>query len=536
MNLPRLIQVKKIDAKASTYNQYSVAYATFADLFQGGSVLQDAVVNRARYLLQKPKEVAEVFKTRQQRFSYTNLLGNIIGWYGAALFKEPAQIIKKLLATIGATVKGALVGTAPTPITAPPIPKEASDFCEAFEKDADHAGTSFADIWRKVFESAVLHKSAYVLIDLPVLDPDMPAPINLKQQTEAGLLDPFLVVYTPSQVINWETDRYGNLVWCIIAVTIEERVAFEKPQIVDYWYYFDTQQVACYRAVRKDDHKEYNDADMAELVIGYPRKHAMSDLNRIPVRKVEVPDGLWLANRVFLPLLNHLNLDNAYDFGLFQSALAQLVISGDFDDAVTLSEISYLHLPTGTTAQYLEPEGKAYDAISKRLEGLEERIYKACYLMDQARTNKATPAAQSGLSKQQDKTPSRDALAGVGDVIRCAMQTVYADVMAVRGMSDVVIDVRGFDFEDKAGVEELDFMISAGQLDIQSDTYRRERDKKAGRRVLSDANPEVLALMDKEIDANPTPEAAAAALVAQQQAQQAAGFADDMKGAAGIGA
>jgi hypothetical protein len=534
-DFPSSIEVKKIDCKASTYNQYSVAYQTFADLFQGGSVLQDAVVNRARYLLQKPKEVRDVFKTRQQRFSYTNLLGNIIGWYGAALFKEPAQIIKKLAGVVAA-IKGALVGTAATPTAPPAIPKESSDFCEAFEKDSDHAGTTFADFWRKVFESAVLHKAAYVLIDLPVLDPDAPAPYTLDQQTKAGLLNPFLVVYTPSQVINWETDRYGNLTWCIIHVVIEERAAFEKPVTVDYWYYFDTLQVACYKAVREDDHKGYSDTDMADMVEGYPRKHAMSDLKRIPVRKVEVPDGLWLANRVFLPLLNHLNLDNAYDFGLYQSALAQLVITGEFDDAITLSEVAYLKLQSGATAEYLEPEGRAYEAISKRLDGLEERIYKACYLMDQARTNKATAAAQSGLSKQQDKTPSRDSLAGLGDVIRPAMQLVYTDVLAVRGLTNVEIDVRGFDFEDKAGVEELDFMISAGQLDIQSDTYRRERDKKAGRRVLSDANPEVLAAMDKEIDANPTPEAAAAALVAQQQAQQAAGFADGMKGAAGIDA
>jgi hypothetical protein len=116
------------------------------------------------------------------------------------------------------------------------------------------------------------------------------------------------------------------------------------------------------------------------------------------------------------------------------------------------------------------------------------------------------------------------------------MQLVYTDVLAIRGMSEIAVDVRGFDFEDKAGVEELDFMISAGQLDIQSDTYRRERDKKAGRRVLSDANPEVLAAMDKEIDTNPTPEAAAAAALASQQEAQAASFTSDMKGADQIAA
>jgi hypothetical protein len=531
MTFPSSIPIAKIDAKASTYIQYSLAYSTFADLFQGGSVLRDAVIKLGIYLLQKPKELAEVFRTRQQRFSYTNLLGNIVGWYVSALFKEPPQILQKLAALAGAVIQ------AGTPVR--PIPQDALDFCAAFEKDCDHAGTAYLDFWRKVFESAVLHKSAYVLIDLPTPDPNAPAPINLAQQEGQGLLDPFLVLYTPSQVINWETDRYGNILWCIVHVVVEEREAFEKPSIVDYWYYFDSEEVACYQAVRKGasgNGQAHGETELAQLVEGYPRKHAMSNLHRIPIRKVEVPDGLWLANRVFLPLLDHLNMDNAYAYGLFQSAIAQLVISGNYDDSVTLAEVSYLSLPAGTTASYLEPEGKAYKAISDRLQDLEERIYKACYLMDQARTNKATAAAQSGLSKQMDKTPSRDALAGLGDVIRPAMQVVYRDVLAIRDFSGVTPDVRGFDFEDKAGVEELDFMISASQLEIQSDTYRRERDKKAGRRVLSDANPEVLAAMDKEIDTNPTPEAAAADALAKQQAAQAASFTQDMRGADQIAA
>jgi hypothetical protein len=519
MDFPSSLPIKSIGATASEYNRYAEAWQTAADLYEGGSVLKDKVVRRGQYLLKKPKEQEEVYATRQLRFSYTNLLGNIIGWYGAALFKTPAQIVKK---RDGAEGDAALK-----------VPADVETFCAAFEKDADRAGTSYVDFWRKAFESLVLHKAAYVLLDLPGHDDDAPAARSLADQRASGELDPFLVLYTPSQVINWETDRYGNLEWCIIAVSTEEREAFQNPVTMDYWYYFDREQVACYSAERND---KRTDDDVANLVDGYPRRHAMTDLQRIPVRKIEVPEGLWLANRVALPLLNHLNLDNAYDFALFQSALAQLVITGNYDDSATLSEVSYLKLNTGDTATYLEPEGRAYEAIDKRLGSLEERIYKACYLMDQARSNKATPAAQSGLSKQQDKTPSRDALSGFGDVIRPAMQLVYADVLAIRGLAEILPDVRGFDFQDKAGVEEMDFMEKSTVLDVQSDTYRRERDKKFVRVVLPDMNPETLAKIDGEIEANPTPEGAAALLAEQQQADQLNKFSQSFKGTAGIGA
>ncbi len=528
MQFPSTIPIKTISATASEYDQYKDAWVTFSDLYQGGAILRDKVVRLAQYLLKKPKELSEVFATRQLRFSYTNLLGNILGWYGAALFKTPAQLVKK--DSHAPTPKPDAEGAAPTE---PELPADADAFCTQFEKDSDHAGTTYPDFWRKVWESCALHKAAYILIDLPTPDEDAPAPASLAAQVSAGLLDPFLVLYTPSQIINWETDRYGNLEWCIIAISNEEREAFAKPVTVDYWYYFDELQVACYRAERK---AKRTDDDVATLVAGYPRPHAMSDLQRIPIRKVEVPDGLWLANRVYLPLLNHLNLDNAFDFSLFQSALAQLVITGTYDDSTTMSEVSYIKLNTGDTATYLEPEGRAYEAIDKRLGNLEERIYKACYLMDQARTNKATAAAQSGLSKQQDKTPSRDALSGFGDVIRPAMQSVYEDVLAIRGFVDIQPDVRGFNYQDKAGVEEMDLIESASVIDIQSPTYQRERDKKLVRIVLQDLNPETLEQIDDEIETNPTPEEAAVLALAKQQQEQIAGFASSFKGAGGIGA
>jgi hypothetical protein len=219
---------------------------------------------------------------------------------------------------------------------------------------------------------------------------------------------------------------------------------------------------------------------------------------------------------------------------LFQAALAQLVIKGSYEDNVVASEVGYHKIEADGDMFYLEPEGKAFTQIDNRLQTLEERIYKACYLMDQARTNKSTPTAQSGISKQQDKTPSRDALSGFGDILRPAMQSVYADVLAIRGFGEIVPDVRGFDFEDKAGVEEMDFMEKSTVIDIQSDTYRRERDKKFVRLVIPDANPETLDKIDEEIEANPTPEGAAQQREEEMRAEQLQKFQQSFKAADSI--
>src|SRR5678816_2207590 len=72
--------------------------------------------------------------------------------------------------------------------------------------------------------------------------------------------------------------------------------------------------------------------------------------------------------------------------------------------------------------------------------------------------------------------------------LRPAMQDVYADVLAVRGFTEVVPDVRGYEFNDDAGSEELAILTEAAVFDVQSDTYRRERDMKISRIVLPHIN------------------------------------------------
>jgi hypothetical protein len=77
----------------------------------------------------------------------------------------------------------------------------------------------------------------------------------------------------------------------------------------------------------------------------------------------------------------------------------------------------------------------------------------------------------------------------------------------------------------------MDFLEKSTVIDIQSDTYRRERDKMFVRAVLSDANPETLTKIDAEIDQNPTPEGAAALAQEQANAQQLDRFSQSFQAA-----
>lgn len=508
-DFPHSAPVKQIQQQHPDYAFFQEVWEQIGTLYEGGAKMRAAVIESGQFLIKNTKELPEVFATRQLRFSYTNLLGNVIGWYMSALFKQPPQLLKRQRGVSGEK--------------ALQTPQAVTDFASDFEKDCDRGGTSYNEFWRKVAEALLLYRKAYILLDLPAPTSMAGEPVSLQQQKDQGLLDPFLVLYTPRNVINWGSDAYGNLEWATIYIRVQEQRFLDNTRIVDYWYYFDREQVALYEHEVTKDTVATNGGgeEMATLVEGYPRPHALTDQGRVPLFEVELQEGLWLANRVFLPLINHLNQDNALDFGLMQANLPQLVIedgdNGTYEEPVTISAVGYHHLPHNAKMYFLEPEGRAYVAAQHRIDALEERIYKACYLTDQARTNKSTPAAQSGISKEADKTPSRDALSGVGDVIRPAQQAVYAAVLQLAGFPDIDPDVRGYDFADRATAADMALLEQATVVPVNSETFERELGKKNVRASLPDLNPEQLQKIDDEIDANPTPSVVDQQLQEQQQ-------------------
>jgi hypothetical protein len=131
-----------------------------------------------------------------------------------------------------------------------------------------------------------------------------------------------------------------------------------------------------------------------------------------------------------------------------------------------------------------------------------EDIFRAFYLIAQARNTSATPAAQSGVSKQQDMAPSKKTLSLFGDLLRQAMQKAMNDVSQARG-EELQWDVNGFEFPEEPVDGELATINTALAMSIPSLVVERELYKKAVDTLFSDANPELRAAMHREIDAAP---------------------------------
>jgi hypothetical protein len=496
---PSNVDVSKLDLKNSVYEANKKTWETIDLLYEGGDRIRNEA---ARFLDRKPKELPEIYNSRLGRFRYQNCLSSGVDWYLSSIFRTAPEIDYKTQSP-----DGTLTDIVP--------PAEVKAFFTAFQNDCDRRGTTFIDFWRDVLRSMLLYQSAWVLVDLPRADV---APLTLDEQQRRGGLDAYLVCYQASEVVNWDEDDLGNLNWVMVKCESVENVFLGKPVIINRWYYYDRQNYSVYESRNGPGET----AKQAELISS--GRHSMAEVERVPITRVQVPKGLWMANKVLPQVLDHLNIDNVYSWALFMANMAMPVLIGAGNETPTLSEAGYIRLPTGGKIEWTEPPGASFERSQERIASLREEIYRSMYLTPQGRSSAATPAMQSGYSKELEMAPAADIQNAFGDVIRAAMEKILGYAAQVRH-ADVKFAVRGFTFvQDPEGIELQGAMLFA-QLQVQSDTSNRENQKKAVRARFPDLNATTMQKILDEIETAPN----ALEQQATQQAMEQDKFAQQLK-------
>lgn len=475
--------VKKLNYPHPEYKMLRSTWYKLGLLYAGGW----ALFNEAELLLvRRPKELSDVYQARLSKFTYENHLGTALDWYASELFEEDPHIEPTMMDD----------GTGKRDVTK--LNAKQTKFYDQFLLDCDRAGTSFVDLFRKAFQNLLLYGKTYVVMDLPATAPGDFA--NLEDQKTSGALNPYLCVYSPLEAINWELDTYGNLNWIIFAVNFHRGNPQEEQQVINRWYYYDRTEFQVWEYAHSEEEKNPPNEAKAQLVA--QGRHMLASRNVVPVSLLQVPDGLWLANRAMLAAQSHLNTDNVLDWALFLAALAMPVITSDADIQPTLSEAGFIKLPGDSKFEWTEPQGTSFRHLADRLGELTENIFRSFYLIHQGRSGRATPSAQSGVSKQMDMMPSRDILKMFGDLLRAFMQRVLNRVsQSMPGDTDLQWDIRGFEFKDDISDAEVQTIADALLLKVPSETFEKEAYKRIARALTPDANPSVHRKMFEEIDA-----------------------------------
>jgi hypothetical protein len=477
---PGRVAVALLDLKHPEYSARSEAWIDLSLMYEGGAALK---MRCERLLKKRPREDEEVYAARMDRFTYQNILGTGLGWYGAAMFDISPEIF----------FNG----------------KSGDEPYTKFLENCDGNGTTFVDFFKKTFQILLTFGAGWVLTDLRALGEGEKAPETMEQEKQMGLRDPHVACFTPLNVINWQVDTMGKLVWAIVKTEVQKQEFLKKPEIVSTWYYYDRKSYQVYEDRRTLEEEvrvaSNSEGRMAKFLRG--GQHSLAHVDRLPLRRITLSEGLWLANRAYLLLVDHLNQDNTLAWSLFMSNLAIPIIIGDVDpSSMTYTETGYLQFPAGTTYQWSEPEGKSFVQSARRVESLREECFRSMNLQSQGRSSKATPAMQSGRSKILDMMPAKQILAGMGDDLRRHMQDVLCDVRDARKEATVEPDVRGFSFQEDMTTEEVFSVTSLLQLRIPSETFEKFIYKKVAKSWMPDANRKDLKVVYDEIEAGPTME------------------------------
>lgn len=477
---PQAVKIDQIAQRHAEAALYGRLWEDLDLLYEGGERLKK---NADRFLTRRELEKSDIYQVRCERLTYHNLISTILGWYLSALFRDDPAIDLK------------------------PTPAEKSreaELHEHFMKDCSRAGVSFQQMLSRLAADLLLYGRAWVLVDAPRQPQDKSGARNLAEADRMGLTRSYLVKYSPRTVTNWQHDLTGKLSWVVIEQDIQRQWSFdEEPKRIREWRVYDREHFAVYQADLTKMTANSGRNEYAQLVDH--GQHALAHKGVVPVLCEELPVELWLGNRLKLPLQDHLNSDNSLSWALYMGCVLMPVIKGGWKEDPTISEASYINLPVDGDFSWSEPEGKVFGIQQERIASLREEIYRLAYLQAQGRSSAATPAAQSGYSKEMDMRPSQEILNGIGDVIRrFAARIIESSWLARRG--EVEVAIRGFTFEDSASEQVLNVYERAKSARIPSETLDKHLDLTLAMQLLRDAPEDVRVQVEQEIRQAPSAE------------------------------
>ena len=499
------VPVNKLDRKHPLWHLHSDQWNTIDLLYESGVRLKNNGVN---LLMKRPKELYDVYQERYRRLTYQDILANAIRWYLAKMFQTEAKI----------------------------DPKTDDERFAAFLQDCDRSGTTYSVFARDLLETMMLYQVGWVLIDKPSAV-DLPIPINTRaDEKRAGLDQPYLVLYEPRQVINWQTDRYGNLNWAVIKTTTGSQESFlaDPEQTVDWWafdlnnyyhyqYKLDKSKQVSEMSIFSDESAKWAGASNASATLVDSGPHVLSQWDRVPIRSCSLPKSLWFTNACYLQLCEHLDFLNSYTWKLFMACFPQLMIYSDKEiTGTTMGETSFLQLGAQDKAEYLEPDGKSFAECRQYLEMLRMEIYRDFHLQAQAKTSTATADGASGYSKEVDMAPANDVLNALGSNLRSYQQLLLEDFKLAAGMplnETTRPDVNGYHFDEKPAFQQIGTAQAAKDLGLndKSPTLEKILYKDAAMPLLNGQNEEIKKKVLAEIDSAPTDKEQADAEQQQQR-------------------
>lgn len=476
-------------------------------LYEGGFEL----LERAHCFL--PKQIGETidrYRERIKNASYIPHFGHIVDQIAGNLFAADLRV--------------------DTPAAEP------EDFYNAFAFDANLRGDDFASVMKSCFRDALVYGKSVLACDFPRVEGFEAS--SLLEEDALGLARAYCYTVEPEDLLDWETDSVrhetatvaggkvtwsvGKMRWCTIYRKICDRASpsADRSSFVEEFVVWEMAngraQYTVYRtAPRTEREQDPRPEDEVPVFAS-----GVTSFKEIPVLQLELPEGLWLGNKIGPLAVEHFRrrsaLIAAENRSLFAVPLVKLgpeipAVDGQMPSDVqtdpnrgedpigAFTRAGYVVLGKDDDLKFVEPSGDAYKIIDEQLDKLVDEMYRVCSLMGQSVSSSSSAVGRSGASKQLDKSATNIVLSAYAAIVKDFAARVYSVIAAARG-EDFEWSASGLDkFNEVDRVALIEEAKSLSQVPIESQTFKAEWQTAIAKHLLNDPGEQVLATIREEI-------------------------------------
>lgn len=369
---------------------------------------------------------------------------------------------------------------------------ETPDWGDAFSADVSPPGgkkISLQQLVRAQIRNALICRSTWTLVDFPASGSEQYS--SLRDQEQGGGLDAYALEMDPAAVTDWEEDEAGELLWCVLSQIDRRRksISDSRKIITRTWTVYTRDGWGRYRVAYPESKPPAEDT-MIRLV-----DEGTHSFGRVPIIRLDVPDGLWLMDKLEGLARAHFNersalcwaerqhaLPELYEFlGPEVSAPAGVVGEAQEDPSRAVNQVrgqGFVQVRgKDDEAEFVAPPSDAFEQIRNSCNDLRDEMHRVTHQMALTIDNSPAALKRSAESKAHDKAATAVVLTALGELAREHAERILEMVSLGRKEPEATAKgwhAKGLDqYKETDTTAVVEEAVALAGVEIPSPTFQR---------------------------------------------------------------
>lgn len=357
--------------------------------------------------------------------------------------------------------------------------KEASSDYEVFRENADGKGTDLHEVIRGAFTAALTGGIAMWSVEFP---------------TDEESLIPRIKVFNVSNLVDWEFDNNGNLLWVITKQVENRRLSPYDTRLTttEIFTVFDCEKICKYEITYSGKRPPLptTDVPLVETV-----EHT---LGCVPIIMMRLPEGLVIGEKIAPLQIRNFRQTLAHEWALNRTTYAIPIIKTDNPDISQIfnNQVNAIVLDQKGEFEYSVPPTEAIESIKAAMKQSKDELFRVANLNMLGVENNSYALVRSGLSRNIDASTAHKTLKAYGAIIREAVQKTLNLISKARN-EDITWSVGGYEMLNDFDPETLVKILKDLNQISMPDVVIRELVKKLAMQLLADLSESEKAEVEK---------------------------------------